>query len=145
METGFSNSFGAEGPTTATAFWSPFASRQTPFSASSIRPCQRPGETSVSVTSEVSPEGLVAVTGGTLSASVRRSISTAPSSPVPRSTSSSSSGSFISQCASRRSSSSCGPPPSKPRLQSQAWSEPSTAIRPSPSRASTSSGRPSGP
>ena len=79
------------------------------------------------------------------SASVRRLISTAPSSPVPRSTSSSSSGSFISQCASRRSSSSCGPPPSKPRLQSQAWSEPSTAIRPSPCRSSTRSGRPSGP
>ena len=117
------NSFGAEGPTTATAFWSPFSSRQTPFSASSSLPCQRPGEVSVSVTVEAAPEGLVAVTGGTLSARVRRSIITAPSSPVPRSASSSSSGSFISQCASRRSSSSCGPPPSKPRAQSQAWSE----------------------
>ena len=69
------------------------------------------------------PEGLVTVTGSTVSARVRRDSTSSPSCRAPDSTSSSSSGSFISQCASRRSSSACGPPPSKPRLQSQAWSE----------------------
>ena len=37
--------------------------------------------------------------------------------------SSSRSGSFISQCETRRSISACGPPPSKPRSHSQAWSD----------------------
>ena len=54
----------------------------------------------------------------------------APSAMVADSRSSSSSGSFISQCARRRSNSACGPPPSKPRAHSQAWSDSSSATRP---------------
>ena len=59
--------------------------------------------------------------------------------------SSSSSGSRISQCAARRSSSACGPPPSWPRDHSQIWSDSSSATRPSPTRSSTSSGAPPAP
>ena len=59
---------------------------------------------------------------------------------VSRSASSSRSGSFISQCESRRSRSRCGPPPSKPRAHSQIWSDNNSATRPSPSCDSTSSG-----
>ena len=51
-------------------------------------------------------------------------------SEIAVSASSSRSGSFIIQCANRLSSSSCGPPPSKPRDQSQAWSEARSATRP---------------
>ena len=52
-------------------------------------------------------------------ASVRRVMSRLAPSCVAMRASSSSSGSFISQCARRRSNSACGPPPSKPRAHSQ--------------------------
>ncbi len=76
---------------------------------------------------------------------VRRSTAMRPSAMVAARRSSSSSGSFISQCASRRSNSACGPPPSKPRAHSQTWSDRSSATRPLRTLSSTSSGRSPGP
>ena len=72
--------------------------------------------------------GAVSCTGATaLPATDRRSTTSLPPSIRADSRSSSSSGSFISQCATRRSSSACGPPPWWPRDHSQIWSDSSSA------------------
>ena len=86
--------------------------------STSITPKPRPGLVWFSVRVRVLPSGDVIVTGGKLVASVRRVTSMRPPTEVARSASSSRSGSFISQCATLRTSSGCGPPPSMPRFHS---------------------------
>ena len=72
------------------------------------------------------PDGAKIVTGSIdPSASAARCVISLPRA-VARRVSSSRSGSFISQCARRRSSSRCGPPPSKSRAHSQIWSDSSS-------------------
>ena len=109
-------------------------------------PVARPGPARASVRL-ARPSGLSDgdAGGGATSSVLRRSTISWPRSTRAVSACSSSSGSFISQCAVRRSSSACGPPPSWPRDHSQIWSDSSSATRPSPTRSSSSSGAPSGP
>ena len=91
------------------------------------------------------PPGVVISTGWTFCAMVRRVTTISPSTTAADRLSASSSGSFISQWARRRSSSACGPPPSKPRAQSQIWSDISSATRPFFTWSSTSNGLLPGP
>ena len=134
------NSRGLGGPTFTRAVSPSLSKRHRPVSFASKRARHRPGSLCVSAISSRAPEGAVAITGADSSFNVWRSTVTSRPRASARSASSSRSGSFISQCARRRVRSTCGPPPSKPRAQSQIWSESSSATRPLPSCASTRSG-----
>ena len=124
----------------------PSAACQTPGWVAGRLSVARPPPASSGRARVMVPSGAVTViSGGGPSARLRRVTARRPASIRAVRSSSSSSVSRISQCAMRRRSSCCGPPPSCPRDHSQIWSDSSSATRPSPTRSSTSSGAPSGP
>ena len=123
----------------------PSAIRYRPGVSTGIEPVAVPSPRSFSGADRVRPPGVVTRAARLTGFRLRRNTSRRRSRIRERRYSSSSSGSFISQCETRRSISDCGPPPSKPRSHNQAWSDSNWATRPLPTRSRISSGRSSSP
>ena len=139
------SSTGLTAPEATSTVFVPSSSRYRPVSSVSTVALESPPPAARNSTVRVAPEGALTVTRGRPRLRLRRSMTRRPSRMRPRRPSSSRSGSFISQWASRRRSSAWGPPPSKPRAHSQMWSLINWATRPFPTRSRISNGLSSRP